>query len=624
MTVAQLDHPLSDPSSAQDEFSIQARSCTLRRNASSEEDVLLAANICYQIPIFQRPYSWGSGEIQRLLDDLLNAFAGRLGRAPGEPSFIGTMQLAAPQLIDGTPPQQCYDIIDGQQRMTTFALLLRALHLLAPNEEDRTIIWLNTSIGAGTQQGYLKQALTDPAPENSHDPQNRYLDNLRHILEVLQDDQEALGDPAALSAFRDYLTSRVFFVVIETRAGLSKTLQIFDSINTSGLALDGGDVFKIRYFEYLRVCENEDESVFGPISDLYGKIDQRNQEGGRAVLSMPGVLGCAKWLVCEELKLPYQARELAGTTFFDRLFDTVLGINRWDGFTKVQAADLSLPTTRLDKVTEAAWSWQLARKALSDPEALAMEHFIWWGRYGNYHDAFVVLFHFRHQPDASQLAEFLVAVGKLHLIYSVRFQKKTYEGRGVMHQLLDKICNKEISREDLLADIRSRCASNVESLRHCLNNDWIASIPKSKNLLCRLVALLDELEEDPGRNGVALCELLFTHQQIDIEHIEAANNKDGTLRQEIRDRWGQDLHGLGNLTVLEREINRSISNEPYYSHKRDRYRQSRFNCVRSFAQNQPTWSLQEATQRKTRLADRLVTYLCGSATAVSPSTSQPA
>jgi hypothetical protein len=54
--------------------------------------------------------------------------------------------------------------------------------------------------------------------------------------------------------------------VIETRAGLSKTLQIFKAINTAGLDLDNTDVFKIRLYEYLSETTENSDDMFESVS----------------------------------------------------------------------------------------------------------------------------------------------------------------------------------------------------------------------------------------------------------------------------------------------------------------------------------------------------------------------
>jgi len=539
--------------------------------------------------------------------DLLNAYEGRLGRAKREPMFIGTMQISALKTLDNERSISCHDIIDGQQRLTTLALILRALQLLGDQKHQvGDFDWITTAIGE--QQGYLDAALCDPFPLDKTDYQNKYLENLKLIINQLQDD-ESLDTTEDFAAFYDYLTSRVFAVVIETRAGLSKTLQIFDSINTSGMDLNGGDVFKIRYYEYLREHEGCEEAIFKQIADLYTKIDRLNKKAGEDAIWMEGILDCLKWIICERLKLPYAVRELTGATFFDRLFDTILKVEAWEGFLYEKCTQLKLPVSLIEEVIDATSKWHHALPTLR-PESMAMDNFIWWSRYGNYHHPLIINFLWRFRPSHEELEDFLIIVGKLLIVHSIRSQKKTYHGRNAMHSALGKICCDDINMNLLLSEIGTICSNEASSITERLTNDWLAGIPRAKNLVCRLVEFLEQLEVNNLSND-DLCKLLFSEQEIDIEHIEAANHKDGTLRQEIQDSWDQDLHGLGNLTILERDINRSISNDPYSSHKRERYLKSKFISVKAFAAANQAWTLEDAQKRKNILVSRLTEYLCG-------------
>jgi hypothetical protein len=106
------------------EFEIQARSCTLAYNERESANVLWRNSTRYVIPIFQRAYSWGQAEVSRLVNDLLDAFSGRLGGPEREPMFIGTMQIENRVKCDKDPFEWQHHVIDGQQRLTTLLLLM--------------------------------------------------------------------------------------------------------------------------------------------------------------------------------------------------------------------------------------------------------------------------------------------------------------------------------------------------------------------------------------------------------------------------------------------------------------------------------------------------------------------
>lgn len=76
----------------------------------------------YQIPRYQRPYSWGDDQLEKLWDDLIEA-------KDNDPNyFLGSVITAKPE--DST---SYLDIVDGQQRLTTLTILLCVYRDLFPN-----------------------------------------------------------------------------------------------------------------------------------------------------------------------------------------------------------------------------------------------------------------------------------------------------------------------------------------------------------------------------------------------------------------------------------------------------------------------------------------------------------
>ncbi|WP_444962833.1 DUF262 domain-containing protein [Nocardiopsis sp. M1B1] len=83
----------------------------------------------FQIPLYQRPYSWGKEELQRLWDDLTEQVATDLaaeesGR-PASPHFMGSVVLA-PGVSFASKLSRSL-VIDGQQRLTTLSIALAAI-----------------------------------------------------------------------------------------------------------------------------------------------------------------------------------------------------------------------------------------------------------------------------------------------------------------------------------------------------------------------------------------------------------------------------------------------------------------------------------------------------------------
>lgn len=76
----------------------------------------------YQIPRYQRPYSWGDDQLDKLWEDLVEA-------KENDPNyFLGSVITAKPE-----DSSSYLDIVDGQQRLTTLTILLCVYRDLYPN-----------------------------------------------------------------------------------------------------------------------------------------------------------------------------------------------------------------------------------------------------------------------------------------------------------------------------------------------------------------------------------------------------------------------------------------------------------------------------------------------------------
>ncbi|GAA7621338.1 hypothetical protein HpBT108_10510 [Helicobacter pylori] len=77
----------------------------------------------YQIPIYQRPYQWTEENCEKLLDDLFFNYEDDRE----SDYFCGSLVLI---LISEDSKAKTYDVVDGQQRLSTFILLAKVLATL--------------------------------------------------------------------------------------------------------------------------------------------------------------------------------------------------------------------------------------------------------------------------------------------------------------------------------------------------------------------------------------------------------------------------------------------------------------------------------------------------------------
>ena len=75
--------------------------------------ILAATDCTYQIPSYQRDYQWGSEHVERFYEDI------RQSSEEKKEYFIGSLVLI-------NKKDKKIDVIDGQQRLTTIFLFLKA------------------------------------------------------------------------------------------------------------------------------------------------------------------------------------------------------------------------------------------------------------------------------------------------------------------------------------------------------------------------------------------------------------------------------------------------------------------------------------------------------------------
>lgn len=598
-------------------FSINAKTCTLKYN--NENNIILENGTKYIIPIYQRTYSWTTEQIRKFLSDIFLSYWGSDGNIIEEPMFIGTMQLTRKNNV-GDEQQ----IIDGQQRLTTFLILLKILKLEFPYSLELRAIhfnWLETKVNNGAQQEDLNYLLSLTSLAEPNDDLNIYVKNACLIrscfFELISDSQmeseNDLEERFNIDAFLKYMLSKIYFVVIETHATLSKTLQIFNAINTTGLDLNGGDVFKLRMYEYLCTKNNNQSeeikaNYFKQISSLYEKIDANNKELGW-VTDIFGILEMYKYILVAKYDLPKALYFYEVNRFYEELFDELLNINRYDNFKSIKEKSLSLSLNEIENIIHSRFHWHLIYKSVPTAEDACSWHFIWWSRYSRYHILpFLFTYKFNTEDNfVSKLFEFKRQLSKLFIIYSIRFQKlKSEIYYTFMYDVLNAIVHKSVNEVIHLINTKIGKVEDHKGwydIVDIISGD-ITYNSKLKNIICRLSALL---EEEYTSKDILICDKLFG-LPIDIEHIQSYHDSNGEKRNDIWNEWGDDINSIGNLMVLEQDKNRSISNNPYIV-KVKVYPSSIYSIVRNQITDYDEWNLEQCKLRKQKEVDKILKYL---------------
>ncbi|GAA8284105.1 DUF262 domain-containing protein [Helicobacter pylori] len=240
---------------------------------------ILATNFgsYYQIPTYQRPYQWTEENCEKLLDDLFFNYEDDRK----SDYFCGSLVLIAID-TDSETNAETYDVVDGQQRLSTFILLAKVLatlyneHLNKTSRdflekslgdtdgEKRKRLTFNT-IGLNAKddfQGALDffDNLDASKVKNSkiNDPskgKNNYLKNAICLINYLREKEiENIND------FIKWLYFKVVFIRT-TCSNISMALRIFSVLNARGLPLHAIDVFKAELLKKLAKEKDQEEFV---------------------------------------------------------------------------------------------------------------------------------------------------------------------------------------------------------------------------------------------------------------------------------------------------------------------------------------------------------------------------
>ncbi len=98
----------------------------------------LKKELYYQIPIYQRPYQWTKENCEKLLDDLFFNYEDD----KKSDYFCGSLVLIA---ISEDSKVKTYDVVDGQQRLSTFILLAKVLATLYSDLDTKNQEFLQAS-----------------------------------------------------------------------------------------------------------------------------------------------------------------------------------------------------------------------------------------------------------------------------------------------------------------------------------------------------------------------------------------------------------------------------------------------------------------------------------------------
>lgn len=565
-------------------FDIETDVYCINNTRNQGKKSLLQKGLTYRIPIYQRPYSWEEKAVQRLLDDIFYGYYGGVEddenkKVSSEPMFIGNMQLTN-RVANGENQEQSVDVVDGQQRISTIFVLLKYLSIKFENQIDIDFEWLETSVA--NEKHKLDEFKSIKESVNRKYNDNRYLTNYEIIGNYFDSKLREVKN-FDVKGFVDYIFNRIYFVVVETKASLSQIVKIFNSINTAGLPLSSGDLFKLQMSDYLHVKNSiSQEDAFKKVDELYKTIEKKNIEHNKDY-SILTILRHYQYYLIAQHEFPRILYKFSVEKFYDNLFETLLGVRVWEHFTKAKEPNnkVEIKYDEILKMIDVVYEWDDLCKKEKDKEKIFNRRIISWTRYSQYVNiAYLMLFMERSKDEIDnvlmkrtkdEIDNVLSLLSKLFIIYSLEYAKAINDIHNLMYDIR-KLAVKE-NIDEVYRKVVNKCSSWNDVNMNKLLGAEIANMSThvNKNLICRLSEFL-LWKEDNEKKADDMIRVLF-ETKVDIEHIHANANNEECL--------GIDSslqNSIGNLMLLEYDINRSIKAKPF-DEKKVRYKDSEFLTV---------------------------------------------
>ena len=250
---------------------------TISVNKQTIEQFLLNARTKpFLIPEYQRPYSWTSDQIDTLFNDIWEFTCNEGGTDKEGTYFLGS-------IVSYENDRGEQEIIDGQQRITSIFLLLRAIYTKLNGVEEKTeeaknfiskiepLIWstnkltgkvdyssilLNSKVISETENETLKNILE--SGEIDKESEDNYSKNYNQILKLIE--EKSVENALMIYQFIYALLNQVIILPI-TADSQETALTIFSTLNDRGLPLSDADIFKAKIYNHLKSKEEKEEFI---------------------------------------------------------------------------------------------------------------------------------------------------------------------------------------------------------------------------------------------------------------------------------------------------------------------------------------------------------------------------
>lgn len=527
----------------------------------------------YRVPDYQREYVWGEtnpkGEGGEEVDQFLTDIHSEYENATKDDApeyFIGTIVVCRGD-------DEVFDLIDGQQRTTTGFITLCAIrdalaeHGVTVPEELKGQIAFSTLDWQGNAEHRLRLDLQYEdaggvldlyAKGEAANVQRDGTRSIRNIGNAYQTVREFLrttlaDDPDQIRRFYGYLTNKVKIIRIETPT-LAMALKIFETINDRGVGLDAMDLLKNLLFMHAK------DGQFAKLKTLWKELTDAIYRAGEKPLRF------LRYYMLATYDLDGKLREDAIYDWFQK--NAAISGHETDpiGF-----------ATRLLEAARAYGNFAQGLNVAGGPEVGIQNTQLLGGKSIKQH--FMILLAGRHLAP-QHFSRLAIEIEKTMFAWLItgtpgkEYERRIIEAAHVLRDIKasDAEAFNAFVQEHLVAE-RVNLAREFDLALKGLSTRNVRAF-RLRYLLAKLTQHVDLAAYGPSESRSRLAD--YTAGGNDIEHI-LPDKGHAVALAEFGDRADDQelIQSLGNLLLIEKSINRAISNGEYSS-KITAYRQSKF------------------------------------------------
>lgn len=545
---------------------------------------LIGTSKSFSVPRHQRDYSWTREEWDHLWSDLTE-----LRSTPDGRRYLGAVVVQA-------ETDREFTVIDGQQRLATLTLFALAVTKtlrtiadlgLEPEENrsraqllhDRFIgekhpvslleasrLSLNETDN-GFYLDYLVQGTTPPNPR-ALPPSNRQIwDCYSYFRHRLTEIDQYQRDGGALANFLSRTAGRQLLFLLITVSDERNAYNLFETLNARGVRLTTTDLLKNHVFAQIRIPSDVDamrgywRALMGTVeSERFPEFLRYHLLSRHARIRGPNLFQ----FVRDEFRTPRQ------------VFDLVEQLE-----------------SRAELFAALTDPWHECWREIPEARPLIQEHLLFRGR-----EMTPLLFTVWEQFSRRDFVRVLKTVNTISFRYHIVSALSGSELEPVSARVAKAVADGEVKTPSaVFRSLRSIYIDDEETREDFaqLTIDTRGAGKKVvRHILARLEARMSGRAVDPNTDPGT------------IEHILPENPAEESWEEFPENRREAFVCRIGNLTLLERRLNRDIGNAPY-ARKVDAYRESKYALTGEIAKiARQDWTPEHLEERQRRLAERAV------------------